>query len=80
MPVSAAPKEPTDTGIGPYGVTVSIQRGSTASTIGPLRTEGPCSYGEIPALASIPCAAYDQPSRENNGGASTSGADQTRVA
>jgi hypothetical protein len=28
----------------------------------------------------MPWAAYDQPSRENNGGASTSGTDQTTVA
>ena len=34
----------------------------------------------MPRWVSVPWAAYDHPSRENSGGASTSGSDQATVA
>ncbi|PUA82616.1 hypothetical protein C7S10_02470 [Nocardioides currus] len=80
LPVTPATASPNSSGTGPYGAAVSIQRGSTPCTIGPTSTPGPNSYGEMPTCASTPWAAYDQPSREKSGGASTSGADHTTVA
>ena len=57
LPVTPATASPKNSGIGPYGAAVSIQRGSTPCTIGPTRTPGPCSYGEIRKCVSTPCAA-----------------------
>ena len=57
LPVWAAARSPNSSGTGPYGVIVSIQRWSTAWTIGPCKDAGPCSYGDSPRWVSMPWAA-----------------------